>query len=185
MKLLILTSLCATLVFSCSQSRFEQSPISERVVQTTSNKQVINSSTVIDFKIGLISLQDVAKKYPEYSERTKLLASVDQIFEIATGHWEFYSNFKLLFTLVSPDRQNMQAINGQEHLFNTITLHTNSETKLADAFRFNISDCQYASATMCDAVDAIIYVNTLNGTPRLDQDQDQSQDKDQDKDQDN
>ncbi len=177
MKLSILTALGATLVFSCSQSRFEHSPISERIVEATSTKQIVNSSTVIDFKIGHV--------YPEYSERTKLLASVDQILETATGHWEFYSNFKLLFTLVSPDRQNMQAINGQEHLFNTITLHINRETKLADAFRFNISDCQYASAAPCDAVDAIIYVNTLNGTPRVDQDQDQSQDKDQDKDQDN
>lgn len=177
MKLLTLTALCATMVFSCSQNRFEQSPVSERIVQATSDKQVVNSSKVIDFKIGRIS--------PEYSERTKLLASVDQILETATGQWEFYANFQLLFTLVSPDRQNMQAINGQEHLFNTITLHLNPETKLAEAFRFNIADCQYASAAPCDAVDAIIYVNTLNGTPRLDQDQDQSQDKDQDKDQDN
>lgn len=192
MKLLTLTALCATLVFSCSQNRFEQSPVSERIVQTTSTKQVINTSKVIDFQIvgtqelstrGLISVQDFIKNNPQYSERTKLLASVDEILETSTGHWEFYSNFKLLFTLVSPDRQDMQTIAGQEHLFNTITLHTNFETKLTDAIRFNISDCQYASAAMCDRVDGIIYVHTLNGTPRLDQDQ--SQDKDQDKDQDN
>jgi len=180
-KLLTLASLCTSMVFSCSQNRPEPSPVPERIVQTTSTKQVVNTSKVIDFQI-IGTLPDFVKNYPEHSERTKLLASVDEILETSTGHWEFYSNFKLLFTLVSPDRQDMQAITGQKHLFNTITLHTNFETKLAEAIRFNISDCQYASVAMCDAVDAIIYVHTLNGTPRLDQDQNQDQDQSQDKD---
>lgn len=182
MKLVIITSLCATLFFSCSKNGYEQSPILEKIVQTTQNTRVVNTSTVIDFKLVALQQPDAVIKQSALSERAQLLASVDQILETTAGQWEFYSNFKLLFTLVSPDRQDMQAINGQEHLFNTITLHTNPETKLADAVRFSISDCQYASTDMCDAVDAIIYVHTLNGTPRADQDQDQdqSQDKDQD-----
>ncbi|MES2802658.1 MAG: hypothetical protein V4654_09225 [Bdellovibrionota bacterium] len=142
LKLLTLTSLCA-LVWSCNQNHLQQDKThAENIVKATTTKQVVNSSKVIDFQIsavqelshrGSLALPDVVKKYPELSERTHLLASVDHILETATGHWEFFSNFKLLLTLVSSDRQSMQAINGQEHLFNTIALHTNVQTKLTDA----------------------------------------------------
>lgn len=194
LKIFALTSLCASLLTACNnQSLFEKrNPASDAArVEATASTTVKSTSKVIDFKIvanqtmshrGPLSLNDVAKDFPQLNERAQMLASVDQIIQTESGHWQFYANYKLLFTLVSLDGTAMQAINTQDPMFNTITLSVNDQTKLADAIRFNLSDCQYASTEACDAVDAIIYVQTVNGTPRLDQDQDQ--DKDQDKDQD-
>lgn len=195
-KIFALTSLCASLLTACNQSFSEKrTPAAEAIVEATANTTVKSTSKVVDFKIvasenmshrGLLTLNDVAKNFPQLNERAQLLASVDHIIQTEAGHWQFYANYKMLFTLVLVDGKSMQAINTADPIFNTITLSVNEQTQLADAVSFNLSDCQYASTEACDAVDAIIYVQTVNGTPRLDQDQDQDQDqdKDQDKDQD-
>lgn len=192
LKIFALTSLCASMLTACNQNLFEKrNPASDAIVEATASTTVKSTSKVVDFKIvatqnmahrGPLTLNDVAKEFPQLNERAQLLASVDQIIQTESGHWQFYANYKLLFTLASADGNTMQAINTQDPMFNTITLSVNAQTQLADAVRFNLSDCQYASTEACDAVDAIIYVQTVNGTPRTDQDQDQ--DKDQDKDQD-
>lgn len=194
LKIFALTSLCASMLTACNQSLSEKrTPASAAIVEATASTTVKSTSKVVDFKIvatqnmthrGPLTLNDVAKEFPQLNERAQLLASVDHIIQTESGHWQFFANYKLLFTLASADGNTMQAINTQDPMFNTITLSVNQQTQLADAIRFNLSDCQYASAEACDAVDAIIYVQTVNGTPRTDQDQDQDQDKDQDKDKD-
>lgn len=192
LKIFALTSLCASLLTACNQSFSEKrSPAADAIVEATASTTVKSTSKVVDFKIvanqnlshrGPLSLNDIAKDFPQLNERAQLLASVDNIIQTESGHWQFFANYKLLFTLVSIDGTAMQVINTQDPMFNSISLSVDQQTQLANAIRFNLSDCQYASTEACDSVDAIIYVQTVNGTPRTDQDQDQ--DKDQDKDQD-
>lgn len=193
-KIFALASLCVSLLTACNQSFSEKrTPAADAIVEATAKTTVKSTSKVVDFKIvatenmthrGLLTLNDVAKDFPQLNEHAQLLASVDQIIQTEAGQWQFYANYKLLFTLALVDEKTMQAISTQDPMFNTITLSVNEQTQLADAIRFNLSDCQYASTEACDAVDAIIYVQTVNGTPRLDQDQDKDQDKDQDQSQD-
>lgn len=194
LKLFALTSLCASLLTACNSSLFNKdNSAADAVVETAAPRSIKSTSTVIDFKIiatqnmahrGSLSLNDIAKRFPQLNERAQMLASVDQIYQTDAGIWDFYSNYKMLFTMASPDGQNLQIVNSADPMFNTVVLGVNAQSKLAETIRFNLSDCQHASADACDVVDAIIYVQTVSGTPSADQGQDQSQDKDQDKDQD-
>lgn len=192
LRLLTLTTLCASMLTACNQSLFQKKDSQPVIVQASAQKNVINSSKVIDFKIiatqnmshgGTLSLTDIAKQYPQLSDNALMLASVDQVLETDAGTWEFYANFKLLFTLASDDRVNLQVINNPDPMFSAVTVNLNARTKMTESIRFNLLDCQYASTADCDVIDAVIHVHTrpmLNGEPRTDQDQDQTQDKDQD-----
>lgn len=192
LRLLTLTTLCASMLTACNQNLFQKKDSKPAIVQASAQRNVINTSKVVDFKIiatqnmsygGALSLNDIAKQYPQLNNNALMLASVDQVLETEAGTWEFYANFKLLFTMASDDRVNLQVINSADPMFSAVTVNLNAQSKLTESIRFNLLDCQYASTAACDVIDAVIHLHTrpmLNGEPRTDQDQDQAQDKDQD-----